>query len=489
MYKNLWLELLPTEEEKQELDALISAYQEMHNSIMAALEKERDVTGKLPNITWCNDYVKKNFADIKSGHAMSAIDIARRWYVYGGYATAKKDTKLKTAHYLFAPKVHLNKKTSYAINYRKGEPDLEKKLNIRITNAYKQGGKKLNLKFKVMDRNSKQTLELWRLFIYDFLYDKGELGNYVVSQDGNVTSFQAMMLKSFGQYAKASEEQKAVWMDNPNLIPAYKKYLDNYDFSLANYHRNNWRQKFAEYTSGMNTFERTQFLNKKLELSVPDICNAELCREDGKYYMNIILSWEPVGYTIEKPSIGLDRFEVFFSAKNGMMVYKNGEKLDMEPYFEENRRIYCAENFIEEFDLLKKRRHKARKRKNWKHYNGLKKKIKRFVRGMGTAYGIALTKLVGDFGGMVAIGYEHGEGMNWTAMWAIERMVKALTEYDISLYDKVITPRNVEIVTEDEYRFKDLEDFRSRMADRLRIKTKEELNKGIKLNLENIFLL
>lgn len=489
MYKNLWLELLPTEEEKQELDTLISAYQEMHNALAAAMERERDITGSLPNITWCNDFVKRNFADIKSGHAMSAIDIVRRWYIYGGYATAKKDTRIKTAHYLFAPKIHLNKKTSYAINYKKGEPDLEKKLNIRVTNTYRQGGKKLNLKFRVRDKNSKQTLELWRLFVYDFLYDKNELGNYVVSQDGNVTSFQAMILKSFEQYGKASEEQKALWMDNPNLIPAYKKYVDGYEFHLANYFREDWRKKFAEYTSGMNTFERTQFLQKKLELSVPDIRSAELWREDGKYYMNIIMSWEPVGYTIKKPVIGSDRFEVFFNARKGMTVFRNGEELDMESYFEENKRVYCAENFIKQLKRLKRRKYRAKKRENWKHYHHLKKKIKRFIRGMGTAYGIALTKLLGDFGGMVAIGYGHGEGVNWTAMWAIERMVAALTQYDISLYDKVITPRNVEIITEEDYKFKDLDDFRSRMADRLRIKSTREMNKGIKLNLKNISLL
>ena len=487
MYKTLSLQLLPTEEEQKELDVLISAYQDMYNTISAAVQAEWDKTGKLASNEWCNKFVKKNFADIKSGHAISAIDRIRRWYSSGGFMT-REGKKIKKAKYLFAPMVHLNKKTSYAVNYRKGEPDLEKKLNIRVTNAYKQGGKKLNLRFKVLDRNSKQTLELWRLFIYDFLYDKNELDNYVVSQDGNATSFQATILKSFEQYGRANEEQKAIWMDNPNLIPAYKRYVDGYEFHLANYFREDWRKKFAKYTSGMNTFERTQFLQKKLELSVPDIRSAELWRNDGKYYLNVILSWEPVGYTIEKPVIGLDRFEVFFSAKNGMVVYKNNEWWSMESYFEEDKRMYCGKNFIEELDSLKNKKYKAKKRKDWKNYNQFKKRIKHFTKGMGTAYGIALTKLLGDFGGMVAIGYEQGEGMNWTALWAIERVVSALTEFDIGLYDKVITPRNVQIITEENYGFRDLDDFRNRMADRLRIKSTREMNKGIKLNLDNFIL-
>ena len=487
MYRNLSLELLPTEEEKQELDALISVYQKMYNALSKAVENEWNKTGKLPNLTWCSTFIKKNFADIKSGHGASVIDKVRQWYLSGGYIT-RKGTKVRSAYYLFAPKVYLSKTTSYAINYKKGEPDLEKKLNIRVTNAYKQGGKKLNLKFRIGDRNSKQTLELWRLFIYDFLHEKGELDSYIVEEDGNVSKVQAMMLKSFQEYGKASEEQKAVWMDNPNLIPAYKRYVDGYEFHLANYFREEWRRKFAEYTSGMSTFERTQFLNKKLELSVPEIRSAQLWRENDKYYMNIILSWEPVGYTIEKPVIGLDRFEVFFSAKNGMVVFMNGEEIDMKSYLGEDKQIYYAENFIEELNSLKNRKYKARKRKNWKHYNNLKKKIKRFIKGMGTAYGIALTKLLGDFGGKVAIGYEKGENMNWTAMWAIERVVSALTEFDISLYDKVITPRNVQIITEGEYRFKDLDDFRTKMANHLVVKSAREMNKGIKLNLKGIYL-
>ena len=41
----------------------------------------------------------------------------------------------------------------------------------------------------------------------------------------------------------------------------------------------------------------------------------------------------------------------------------------------------------------------------------------------------------------------------------------------------------------DLYKFKDLDSYRNKMADRLRIKSTREMNKGIKLNLKNISLL
>lgn len=458
MYRTLSLELFPNEEERQELDKLISYYQSAYNSLSHKMYGYYQENKKLPTMADCNNFLIKNYGDMKSAHRNTIVYKLMEWFKTGGYMY-KNGAKIIDAHTLQRPMVWLAETKSYALNYKKSEPKLDKKLSIRVTNTYSNRTKPLHLKFKVLDRNTQQVAQMWRLYVYNYLFEKGVLDSTELDLKGNIV-YDRELLASFEEVNKLPRYSKDRYLNDPVQIPYVmtKIIMAEGDYRQEEQIINEWKTAYETFSKELNDYEKSAYSKSRLTLDIPQLKVGTLIREDGRYFLYITVEWNARHSTIKKPKTGSNRLSVFFEKENGINIWLNGKAVDIDETYAEDI-VFRGKNLIAEIDRNRKWKRKHKRRRNWKHYHAAKRRNKKLLKATGSAYGKLIRKLLGSSGGIVYVGYAENDRYNWDFMRVIESMNNMLLEQDIDLFNKEIIARPIEIKSENDGRFESLEDF------------------------------
>lgn len=458
MYRTLSLELFPNEEERQELDKLIAYYQSAYNSLSHKMYDYYKENKKLPTMAKCNDFLIKNYGDMKSAHRNTIVYKLMEWFTTGGYMY-KNGVKVIDAHTLQRPMVWLAETKSYALNYKKSEPKLDKKLSIRVTNTYSNKTKPLHLKFKVLDRNTQQVSQMWRLYVYNYLFEKGVLDSTELDLKGNVVCDREL-LASFEEYDNLPIiTKKSYWKDPVQLPYVMAKTLEvQGNVKEVDKIVNEWKAAYEAFSKELNDYEKSAYSKSRLTLDIPQLKAGTLIREDGRYFLNITVEWNARHSKIQKPKTGKNKLSVFFEKENGINLWLNGKAIDMNDVYAEDI-VFKGKNLITEINRNRKLKIRHKRRRNWKYYLATKRRNKKLLKAAGSAYGILARKLLGSTGGTVYIGYAENDKYNWDFMRIIESMNNMILEQDIDLFNQKIIARPIEIKSENEGRFESLEDF------------------------------
>ena len=458
MYRTLSLELFPNEEERQELDQLIAYYQSAYNSLSHKMYDYYIENEKLPTMTYCNDFLIKNYGDMKAAHRNTIVYKLMEWFTTGGYMY-KNGVKKIDAHTLQRPLVWLAKTKSYALNYKKSEPKLDKKLTMRITNTCSNKTKPLHLKFKVLDRNTRQVAQMWRLYVYDYLFEKGVLASTELDLRGNIVCDREL-ISSFEEYDKLPKYTKDMYWKDPSNIPYVmtKIIMANGDYKQEEQIKNEWRAAYEAFSKELNDYEKSAYSKSRLNLDIPELKAGTLIRDDGRYFLNITVEWNAKHSKIQKPKTGNNKLSIFFEKENGINLWLNGKAIDMNDVYAEDT-VFKGKNLIAEIDKNRKLKIRHKRRRNWKYYLATKRRNKKLLKAAGSAYGILVRKLLGSTGGIVYIGYAENDKYNWDFMRIIESMNNMILEQDIDLFNQKIVARPIEIKSENDGKFESLEDF------------------------------
>lgn len=458
MYRTLSLELFPNEEEKQELDKLIAYYQTAYNSLSHKMYGYYQENKKLPTMAKCNDFLIKNYGDMKSAHRNTIVYKLMEWFKTGGYMY-KNGAKIIDAHTLQRPMVWLAETKSYALNYKKSEPQLDKKLTIRVTNTYSNRTKPLHLKFRVLDRNTKQVAQMWRLYVYNYLFEKGVLDSAELDLKGNVI-YDRELLASFEEYDGLPIYTRNKYWEDPAQLPYVmsKIVMSEGDYKQEEQIKNDWRIAYETFSQELNDYEKSAYSKSRLTLDIPQLKVGTLIRQDGGYFLSITVEWNARYSKIQKSKTGSNRLSVYFEKENGINIWLNGKAIDIDDVYAEDV-VFRGKNLIAEIDRNRKWKRRHKRRKNWKHYHAAKRRNKKLLKATGSAYGILIRKLLGSTGGIVYIGYAENDKYNWDFMKIIESMNNMIMEQDIDLFNQKIIARPIEIKSENDGKFESLEDF------------------------------
>lgn len=458
MYRTLSLELFPNEEERQELDRLISYYQAAYNSLSHKMYSYYVENKKLPTMAKCNDFLIKNYGDMKSAHRNTIVYKLMEWFKTGGYMY-KNGVRMIDAHTLQRPMVWLAETKSYALNYKKSEPKLDKKLTIRVTNTYSNKTKPLHLKFKVLDRNTQQVAQMWRLYVYNYLFEKGVLGSTELDLKGNVV-YDRELLASFEEYDNLPINMRTSYWKDPLQLPYVmsKVFMAEGDGRKEEQIKDEWRAAYETFSKELNDYEKAAYSKSRLNLDIPELRASTLIRDDGRYFLNITVEWNARYSKIQKPKTGSNKLSIFFEKENGINLWLNDKVIDMNDVYAEDT-VFKGRNLIAEIDRNRKLKIRHKRRRNWKYYLATKRRNKKLLKAAGSAYGILVRKLLGSTGGTVYIGYAENDKYNWDFMRIIESMNNMILEQDIDLFNQKIIARPIEIKSENDGKFESLEDF------------------------------